>query len=210
MYIVPLGVRRCYTATLQSGSLAPSASKGTIYTCIGNAGYWIIIVTCMSLKSHNLNNEYFHNLITWICCKHQFVVTFGQIRLSRQTWHFDPQLHSMKFCTNFEPALGERLISSGIWHFRQWWCNTVLSIISLTQVNHRVMVKNAIFNVNPYPAKLIYLNFNPLEVVSRYRDPQLQMVKITKKKNWDQTFVNADVLTHIPFPLLNICDLIDK
>ena len=27
--------------------------------------------------------------------------------------------------------------------------------------------------VNPYPAKLIYLNFHPLEVVSRYRDPQL-------------------------------------
>ena len=29
--------------------------------------------------------------------------------------------------------------------------------------------------VNPYPANLIYLNFRPLEVVSRYRDPQLQV-----------------------------------
>ena len=29
--------------------------------------------------------------------------------------------------------------------------------------------------VNPYPAKLIYLNFHPLEVVSRYRDPQLRV-----------------------------------
>ena len=29
--------------------------------------------------------------------------------------------------------------------------------------------------VNPYPAKLIYLNFQPLEVVSRYRDPHLQV-----------------------------------
>ena len=29
--------------------------------------------------------------------------------------------------------------------------------------------------VNSYPAKLIYLNFHPLQVVSRYRDPQLQM-----------------------------------
>ena len=29
--------------------------------------------------------------------------------------------------------------------------------------------------VNPYPAKLIYLNFHPLEVVSRHRDPQLQV-----------------------------------
>ena len=28
---------------------------------------------------------------------------------------------------------------------------------------------------NPYPAKLIYLHFYPLSVVSRYRDPQLQM-----------------------------------
>ena len=27
--------------------------------------------------------------------------------------------------------------------------------------------------VNPYPAKLIYLNFQPLEVVSQYRDTEL-------------------------------------
>ena len=31
--------------------------------------------------------------------------------------------------------------------------------------------------VNPYPAKVIYLNFQPLEVVSRYRDPQPQVVQ---------------------------------
>ena len=30
---------------------------------------------------------------------------------------------------------------------------------------------------NPYAAKLIYLNFQPLEVVSRYRDPQPQVVE---------------------------------
>ena len=30
-------------------------------------------------------------------------------------------------------------------------------------------------NVNPYPNKLIYLNFQPLEVVSRYRDSQPQV-----------------------------------
>ena len=29
----------------------------------------------------------------------------------------------------------------------------------------------------PYPAKLIYLNFQPLEVVSRYRDTQPQVVE---------------------------------
>ena len=28
---------------------------------------------------------------------------------------------------------------------------------------------------NPYPAKLICLNFHPLEVVSRYRDLHLQV-----------------------------------
>ena len=27
------------------------------------------------------------------------------------------------------------------------------------------------YTINHYPAKLIYLNFQPLEVVSRYRDP---------------------------------------
>ena len=31
--------------------------------------------------------------------------------------------------------------------------------------------------INPYPAKSIHLNFQPLEVVSRYREPQPQVVK---------------------------------
>ena len=31
--------------------------------------------------------------------------------------------------------------------------------------------------INPYPAEIIYLNFQPLEVVSRYRDPQPQVVE---------------------------------
>ena len=30
-------------------------------------------------------------------------------------------------------------------------------------------------HVNPCPAKLSNFNFNPVEVVSRYRDPQLQL-----------------------------------
>ena len=29
-------------------------------------------------------------------------------------------------------------------------------------------------DINPYPDKLFYLNFHPLQVVSRYRDPQLK------------------------------------
>ena len=32
-------------------------------------------------------------------------------------------------------------------------------------------------NFNSYPAKIIYLNFHPLEVVSRYCDPQLQVAE---------------------------------
>ena len=31
--------------------------------------------------------------------------------------------------------------------------------------------------LNPYPANLIYLNFQPLEVVCRRRDPQPQVVE---------------------------------
>ena len=30
-------------------------------------------------------------------------------------------------------------------------------------------------HLNPEPAELIYLNFHPLEVVSRYRDQQIQV-----------------------------------
>ena len=44
-----------------------------------------------------------------------------------------------------------------------------------------------------YPAKLIYLNFHPLKVVSRYRYPQLQM--------GENYLFNPDVLTHIAFPI---------
>ena len=32
-------------------------------------------------------------------------------------------------------------------------------------------------SIDPYSAKLIYLNFQPLEVVSRYRDPQPQVAE---------------------------------
>ena len=32
-------------------------------------------------------------------------------------------------------------------------------------------------SVNPYPAKVIYLNLRPLDVVSRYLDPQPQVVE---------------------------------
>ena len=37
--------------------------------------------------------------------------------------------------------------------------------------------KVAYATLNPCPAKLNNLNFQPLEVVSRYRDPQLQVTE---------------------------------
>ena len=39
------------------------------------------------------------------------------------------------------------------------------------------MGNNNEIKINPYPAKLIYLNFHPLEAVSRYSDPQLQVAE---------------------------------
>ena len=40
-----------------------------------------------------------------------------------------------------------------------------------------VSVDHLILTFNPYPAELIYLNFQPLEIVSRCRDPQPQVVE---------------------------------
>ena len=34
-----------------------------------------------------------------------------------------------------------------------------------------------LLRINPYLAKVFYLNFQPLEVASRYRDPQLQVAE---------------------------------
>ena len=31
--------------------------------------------------------------------------------------------------------------------------------------------------IDPYPAKLMHFNFQPLEVLSRYRDPQPQVIE---------------------------------
>ena len=40
-----------------------------------------------------------------------------------------------------------------------------------------IKIEMGIIVINPYPAKLNNLNFQPLEVVSRYRDPQLQVAE---------------------------------
>ena len=50
------------------------------------------------------------------------------------------------------------------------------------------------WSVNPYPAKLIYLIFHPFKVVSRYRDPQLQVGENTHIcLIWTHIFANIDI-----------------
>ena len=51
---------------------------------------------------------------------------------------------------------------------------------------------------NPHAAKSTYLNFHPLEVVSRYRDPQLQVAQnYFYLFNLSTNIYNLLVLTHI-------------
>ena len=49
--------------------------------------------------------------------------------------------------------------------------------MSLTRWSTFVRGEQSNFAFNPTPARVIYLNFHPLEVVARYRDPQLQAVE---------------------------------
>ena len=54
--------------------------------------------------------------------------------------------------------------------FKLWY----IFLLNLPWVlNCRVLI----YDFNPYPAKVIYLNFQPHEVVSRYRDTQLQVAE---------------------------------
>ena len=62
---------------------------------------------------------------------------------------------------------------------------------------------------NPYPAEIIYLNFQPLEVVSRYRDSQPQAVE-----NYSYLFdlrpnIHKFCCLNTNF-IPNLSDLIDK
>ena len=51
--------------------------------------------------------------------------------------------------------------------------------VSIWQINAFIYIKEIInfISINFYSAKLIYLSFHPLKVVSRYRDPQLQVAE---------------------------------
>ena len=68
------------------------------------------------------------------------------------------------------------------------------SSIKLIWCGLNINICNYSNQINPYPAKLNNLNFQPLEVVPRYRDPQLQVAE-----NTDiclirhKTFANFDV-----------------
>ena len=54
--------------------------------------------------------------------------------------------------------------------------------------------------VNPYPAKLIYLNFQPLKWL---KTTHICLI-------WNQTFANPDVQTHISFPTAVIDNSLDQ
>ena len=60
---------------------------------------------------------------------------------------------------------------------------------------------------NPYPAKLIYLNFQPLEGVSRYRVPQLSGWKLVIFVKFEQKYLHLLMFsTHF---IANNSDLVD-
>ena len=60
--------------------------------------------------------------------------------------------------------------------------------------------------INPYPAKLIDLNFHSLEVVSRYHDPQLHVCEnYSYFFNLRTNIWKFPVQPHISFPITVIC-----
>ena len=51
------------------------------------------------------------------------------------------------------------------------------SVIVANDSFSTVVLPRSYIQFNPYTARVIYLNFQPLEVVSRYRDPQPQVAE---------------------------------
>ena len=50
-----------------------------------------------------------------------------------------------------------------------------MKVVACARNLEKLQVNFTRTGIKPYPAKVIYLNFHQLEVVSRYRDPQLQV-----------------------------------
>ena len=63
--------------------------------------------------------------------------------------------------------------------------------------------------INPQPAKLFFFNFQPLEVMSRYRDPQLQVVENYSNLFNLSTNICKSQCLHTHF-IPNDSDMVDK
>ena len=82
--------------------------------------------------------------------------------------------------SNFKFSMSLQDFENGIISFH-WFVFTFLKLWSPrsceSQLQEGERPNIQIYIINNYPANLIYLNFYPLEVVSRYRDSQLQVCK---------------------------------
>ena len=68
-------------------------------------------------------------------------------------------------------------------------------------VDHQAShVRYTASRINPFPARASYLNFHPLEVVFRYREPQLQVGE--NVFICEHTFANLDVFINNSFHFL--------
>ena len=108
----------------------------------------------------------------------------GNFRLQRviHVPYVDIQLNSMKSGIVYSIICPEHNIQS--------------VYVQLVDVNayHMLAWCSSIVNINPCPAELNNLYFHPLEVVSRYHDPQPQVGKnYSYVFNLRQTFANNDV-----------------
>ena len=64
----------------------------------------------------------------------------------------------------------------------------------------------SVVRVNPLTAKLFNLNFHPLEVVSRWRDPQLQVSENYSEltKRWSILFKSCWLMSHFVFTIFEM------
>ena len=83
-------------------------------------------------------------------------------------WYIYDMATSESYCTRSWLNLQNYyLVAMLNWHYNHF-------VFTAPLATHDV----AMICVNPLPAKLSYLNFHQLKVVSRYRDPQLQVGEI--------------------------------
>ena len=116
-----------------------------------------------------------------------FVFFFTSVCKSNQSSPFNFKVHENDECVTFQRnnMIGEpSVVSISPQRLRRW------PNIETTMGERLVF---AGYNY-PYPADLIYLNFQALEVVSGYRDPQPQVLEnYSHLYNLRRTFANFDV-----------------